>query len=107
MTAQLRGAEAGLGHALKQNGDALSSAPSADQKAENGDGEKLVLKNRAGESKSPYVRAHRDNPVAWQVWGDEAIELARRENRLIFVSIGYSACHCEFAQSVCCGEYKY
>lgn len=58
-----------------------------------------MLKNKAGESRSPYVRAHRNNPVAWQVWGDEAIELARRENRLLFVSVGYSACHCEFCFS--------
>lgn len=34
------------------------------------------------------------NPVAWQLWGDEAIELAKKENKLLFVSIGYSACHC-------------
>lgn len=59
--------------------------------------QKLVLTNRAGESKSPYVRAHASNPVAWQVWGDEAIALAKKENRLLFVSIGYSACHCEFS----------
>jgi uncharacterized protein YyaL (SSP411 family) len=36
-----------------------------------------------------------NNPVAWQLWDDEAIDLARRENRLLFVSIGYSACHCK------------
>jgi uncharacterized protein YyaL (SSP411 family) len=57
---------------------------------------KVLLANRARESKSPYVRAHSSNPVAWQIWGDEAIALARKENRLLFVSIGYSACHCEY-----------
>ena len=57
--------------------------------------EKVALKNRAGESRSPYVRGHATNPVAWQIWGDEAIALARKENRLLFVSIGYSACHCK------------
>lgn len=36
-----------------------------------------------------------NNPVAWQLWGDEAIELARKENKLLFVSIGYSSCHCK------------
>jgi uncharacterized protein YyaL (SSP411 family) len=36
------------------------------------------------------------NPVAWQLWDSEAIDLAKRHNRLIFVSIGYSACHCGF-----------
>ncbi|KAI9372700.1 hypothetical protein BJX61DRAFT_505949 [Aspergillus egyptiacus] len=56
-----------------------------------GAGPKLV--NRLGASKSPYVRAHRHNPVAWQLWDAESMELARRYNRLIFLSIGYSACH--------------
>ena len=61
--------------------------------------EKITLVNRAGESRSPYVRAHSSNPVAWQIWGDEAIALARKENRLLFVSIGYSACHCKWCMS--------
>ena len=56
-------------------------------------GAPLELQNRLGESRSPYVRAHRHNPVAWQVWGPEAIELATRSNRLLFLSIGYAACH--------------
>ncbi|KAL4766387.1 thioredoxin domain-containing protein [Aspergillus foveolatus] len=56
-----------------------------------GGGPKLV--NRLEASKSPYVRAHRHNPVAWQLWDAESMELARRHNRLIFLSIGYSACH--------------
>lgn len=37
-----------------------------------------------------------NNPVAWQVWDAEAMELAKKHNRLIFLSIGYSACHCKF-----------
>ncbi len=59
-----------------------------------------VLRNRAGESTSPYVRGHRNNPVAWQLWGDEAIELAKKDNKLLFVSIGYSACHCKCTPSL-------
>ncbi|KAA8651870.1 hypothetical protein EYZ11_004181 [Aspergillus tanneri] len=51
------------------------------------------LVNRLRDSRSPYVRGHMDNPVAWQLWDAEAIDLARRHNRLIFLSIGYSACH--------------
>jgi uncharacterized protein YyaL (SSP411 family) len=39
------------------------------------------------------VRGHMDNPVAWQNWGPEALELAKKSNRLIFISIGYAACH--------------
>lgn len=89
MAAQLRGVNGegqGLGHALK---DVLR--PDTEVKEEKL--EKLILVNKAGESRSPYVKAHSSNPVAWQIWGDEAIALARKENRLLFVSIGYSACH--------------
>lgn len=53
-----------------------------------------TMRNRAGESQSPYVRGHKDNPVAWQLWGDDAIARAKKDNKLLFVSIGYSACHC-------------
>lgn len=56
-------------------------------------GDTLKLKNRLNESRSPYVRGHMHNPVAWQMWGPEAIELAKKSNRLIFISIGYAACH--------------
>lgn len=35
-----------------------------------------------------------NNPVAWQLWDAESIDLAKKYNRLIFLSIGYSACHC-------------
>ncbi|EME47363.1 hypothetical protein DOTSEDRAFT_41782 [Dothistroma septosporum NZE10] len=53
----------------------------------------VSLANRCGESKSPYVRSHMDNPTAWQLWTPETLDLARQTNRLLFVSIGYSACH--------------
>ncbi len=56
-------------------------------------GDTLELKNRLDQSRSPYVRGHMHNPVAWQVWGPEAIALATKSNRLLFVSIGYAACH--------------
>ncbi|HET9721032.1 MAG TPA: thioredoxin domain-containing protein, partial [Solirubrobacteraceae bacterium] len=46
----------------------------------------------AGET-SPYLLQHKDNPVDWHPWGDEALELARRLDRPLLVSIGYSACH--------------
>src|SRR3954470_17340461 len=42
---------------------------------------------------SPYLRQHADNPVAWHPWGEEALSLARREDKPILLSIGYSACH--------------
>jgi len=49
--------------------------------------------NRLADETSPYLRQHADNPVDWFPWGDEAFELARSEDRPIFLSIGYSACH--------------
>ncbi len=42
---------------------------------------------------SPYLRLHADNPVEWYPWGEEAFEKARRENKPIFISIGYFTCH--------------
>ncbi len=42
---------------------------------------------------SPYLLQHAHNPVNWYPWGPEALDLARRENKLIFLSIGYAACH--------------
>lgn len=49
--------------------------------------------NRLAGSSSPYLRRHATNPVDWYPWGDEAFERARMENKPIFLSIGYSACH--------------
>ena len=43
--------------------------------------------------KSPYLLQHRDNPVDWMAWGQRAFEKAKREDRPIFLSIGYSTCH--------------
>jgi len=42
---------------------------------------------------SPYLLQHAHNPVNWYAWGDEALEKAARENKLMLISIGYSACH--------------
>jgi hypothetical protein len=49
--------------------------------------------NRLANEKSPYLLQHADNPVEWFPWGEEAFEKARRENKPIFLSIGYSTCH--------------
>ncbi|KPU76904.1 uncharacterized protein Dana_GF13496, isoform B [Drosophila ananassae] len=49
--------------------------------------------NRLVSSKSPYLLQHAYNPVDWYPWSDEAFEKARRENKLIFLSVGYSTCH--------------
>ncbi len=50
-------------------------------------------KNRLKKAKSPYLLQHADNPVDWYPWGEEAFEKARREDKPIFLSIGYSTCH--------------
>jgi hypothetical protein len=42
---------------------------------------------------SPYLQRHAHNPVDWYPWGREALERAKREDKPIFLSIGYSACH--------------
>jgi uncharacterized protein YyaL (SSP411 family) len=49
--------------------------------------------NRLIRETSPYLRLHANNPVDWYPWGQEALERARRENKPIFLSIGYSTCH--------------
>jgi uncharacterized protein YyaL (SSP411 family) len=49
--------------------------------------------NRLAEQTSPYLLQHAHNPVDWYPWGTEALERARREDRPIFLSIGYAACH--------------
>lgn len=54
---------------------------------------RVSLTNRCSESKSPYVRSHDTNPTAWQLWTPSTLALAKQTNRLLFVSIGYSACH--------------
>jgi hypothetical protein len=49
--------------------------------------------NRLAETTSPYLKQHATNPVDWYPWGPEALERARREDKPIFLSIGYSTCH--------------
>ena len=49
--------------------------------------------NRLAGSASPYLLQHKDNPVHWQPWDDEALEAARRLDRPILLSIGYAASH--------------
>jgi len=49
--------------------------------------------NRLAQEKSPYLLQHAHNPVDWSPWGEEAFAKARRENKPIFLSIGYSTCH--------------
>ena len=49
--------------------------------------------NRLGSATSPYLLQHKDNPVDWWEWSDEAFAQARERDVPVFLSVGYSACH--------------
>jgi hypothetical protein len=51
------------------------------------------MPNRLAHETSPYLLQHKDNPVAWEPWDDQALERAGNEDKPLLVSIGYSACH--------------
>jgi uncharacterized protein YyaL (SSP411 family) len=51
------------------------------------------MPNRLAQETSPYLQQHADNPVDWRPWGEEALALAREQDKPILLSIGYSACH--------------
>src|SRR4029450_962810 len=51
------------------------------------------MSNKLVHENSPYLLQHANNPVNWYPWGEEALAKARNENKPIFLSIGYSACH--------------
>ena len=61
----------------------------------NGDtmGKNKNNQNRLAKSQSPYLLQHASNPVDWYPWGDEAFQKAKKDNKPIFLSIGYSTCH--------------
>jgi len=66
----------------KENGDVTTTTASETRPA-----------NRLIHETSPYLLQHAHNPVDWYPWGDEALARARDENKPIFLSVGYSACH--------------
>lgn len=51
------------------------------------------MSNRLAHEDSPYLQQHKENPVDWYPWCDEAFERAHNEHKAIFISIGYSSCH--------------
>jgi hypothetical protein len=57
------------------------------------EGQKDRFKNRLQFEKSPYLLQHAGNPVDWYAWGSDAFEKAKREDKPVFLSIGYSTCH--------------
>ncbi len=52
-----------------------------------------ALQNQLADNPSPYLAMHGKDPVRWQVWNAETLELAKKEGKLLFVSSGYFACH--------------
>lgn len=100
MSAQLQqpekaGAKLSASESNSSNTDISSGAGPAGQPIT----ELKPLRNRARDSKSPYVRAHSDSPVAWQLLDDDAISRAKKENKLMFLSIGFLASHCMLIHS--------
>jgi hypothetical protein len=67
---------------------AFVHTPAADPKAK-----EKGKPNRLAKESSPYLLQHAYNPVDWFPWGQEAFDRARKENKLVFLSIGYSSCH--------------
>ena len=51
------------------------------------------MPNRLASSTSPYLLQHKDNPVDWHEWGDEAFAEAKRRDVPVLLSVGYAACH--------------
>lgn len=59
-------------------------------------------KNNLSESASTYLLQHQQNPVHWQLWNDETLQFAKVEHKILFISIGYSACHwCHVMEKEC------
>jgi uncharacterized protein YyaL (SSP411 family) len=67
-----------------------AAAPAADPKDKDNEKGKP---NRLARESSPYLLQHARNPVDWYPWGQEAFDRARKEKKLVFLSIGYSSCH--------------
>src|SRR6266480_4139192 len=58
--------------------------------------------NRLAKEQSPYLLMHAHNPTDWYAWGPEAFEKAKKENKLIFLSVGYSSCYwCHVMEREC------
>lgn len=51
------------------------------------------LQNALDKARSPYLLQHKNNPVHWQQWTPETIARAREEDKMVFLSVGYSTCH--------------
>ena len=52
-----------------------------------------VSQNLLAKERSPYLQQHKDNPVNWQIWNRQTLQLAKNTKKPIILSIGYSSCH--------------
>jgi len=75
------------------NRDDAGPTPIDAQRSENTPTKASTCTNRLAQEKSPYLLQHAHNPVDWYPWGEEAFAKARKENKPIFLSVGYSTCH--------------
>ncbi|KAI5819034.1 hypothetical protein BZA77DRAFT_276632 [Pyronema omphalodes] len=78
---------------IATNARGIQGTTATTESARNSAAGELVLENKLGDALSPYVRRHATNPVHWQQWCPETLQLAKKHNRVLFVSIGYAACH--------------
>ena len=81
---------------------AFTNMMSFAQAPEQGPSAENVGRNHLGETTSPYLLQHQYNPVHWYPWGEEAFKVARDQNKMIFLSIGYSTCYwCHVMEREC------
>ena len=77
--------------------DCPAEEPASDKPAAEGEKDETDAKtkhtNRLAKESSPYLLLHAHNPVDWYPWGEEALAKANKENKVIFLSVGYSSCH--------------
>lgn len=99
MSAQLQQQANAAAAAAANGGDGVATPAASQPQAIDAitpDVESPALRNRAGDSESPYIQAHQDTPVAWQLLDKDSVALAKSQNKLIFMNIGFKACHCRF-----------
>ena len=75
----------------KQTESSMLTQPSMDFKT--GSHSNTSTANELNLEKSPYLQQHATNPVHWKAWNENSFQQARREGKIIFLSIGYSTCH--------------
>jgi hypothetical protein len=83
----------GLATPADEEASSDEAEPSRDSETDSEGERRIVEKNRLLHETSPYLRQHGHNPVDWYPWGGEALAKAKEEEKVIFLSIGYSSCH--------------